>query len=765
ESLESTVFSEGFRGIDDSEVRLNIGRAEIIDKLIEGLKFNQQNASSYPSPIIAAYCTQSSAYLRLDIARKCYFKGAITEVRLWKKARSLPEIQETMFQRLNIENGLTDENLVAYWKLEESIGNRVFNIVCKELLNCKKSLAGKTLEEYQNLGLNNSENLFNTLFNPTASFGQTNNSPNFGIRLNGISDYVDCGQLNILQEDCQGFNAITVEAWVKNLGKMSDGMIVYQGGGWNEDGFSIWKRNQKLRVELQASDEDKKKKLIFDTEDDVFSGNNPKKDDPGEDDSDANENELDSERWYHVSFTWSVGQEIKIYVNGNFKHSNPVNQYEKTCVKSKEEFSKTIIPKVKLNIGRSENYGRYFYGSIAEVRIWDLIRDKNEINKNMNNRLSENTSGLVGYWRLDESDGDRAANSSQPGGNTKPSYDDYGLVHGGVWEKLYSALDLEISQGAYGVISSQARIVRASQYPALDLPCGLRFKEEGSSVEVKDLSIGQDGTQLKGLTVEAWIKHEYGNCFIVKHTDEQGKNCYSLSWYEGKIRVELQSKEEPKTEELVVYTEDDFPDDHLWHHLAFSLGGYSSKDSSDGEVSIYIDGRLQRCVVNGRCSTILAAMQAKTIGLFKGFPTGFQGNLEIGSKEEGTDYYSIAICDIRLWKVARSPDQIQKYMTCRLSAQDAARELFVEYQHKAREAERDVLEDQPNDDVVNPPARAPEPNPDDSVLGYWKNLVGYWRLDDCSGEEAFNQKGKKHGVISNALRFPELKPEHKELVL
>jgi hypothetical protein len=112
-------------------------------------------------------------------------------------------------------------------------------------------------------------------------------------------------------------------------------------------------------------------------------------------------------------------------------------------------------------------------------------------------------------------------------------------------------------------------------------------------------------------------------------------------------------------------------------------------------------------------------MQARSIGLFEGslkIPEKQDISLIIGCKEQGTDYYDIVIAEVRLWNVARTQDQIHKYMSRRLSRQDSEQD--------------------------------------------WSNLVGYWRLDEISedGTLAFDQShSHNHGpaLPSDAAQPPE----------
>jgi ribosomal protein L39E len=643
---------------------LTIGRSERIDDLIDKIIKDLKEDS-----VARGYFHQSRAKLRLEIARQYCFNGSITEVRLWNIVRTQDQIKDNRFRRLSkydLEENWS--NLVGYWRPEEIIDNKVYNL----------KLESSKLESPHPKPPKPS--------NPSFP-------PDFGLRLHGSGEYIDCGKLIYKG----GILALTVEAWVKNMGGNSDGMIVHQGGGWREDGFSIWKRKESFRVELQNSQTYQKitidAKISSETSQGILTKAPP--------------------QWHHVAFTWGKDSDVVVYIDGEIAKETTVVLSE-NC-KSALEFLSIGSPKVNLNLGRSQTYGRYFNGCVAEVRIWNIVRTQDEIQQNMSRRFSDddlNNDGklrttLIGYWSLDQEYGDRASNRSL---SEQFGYDMYGMVFGRRWERAYTLL--EGNQGAYGVVS-EAQTIKASQYPASPLPFGLIFSESKHYVECCFQDNGNSALKVAdGITVEAWVKHKFGASSIVKRCNDKGHG-YSLAWCEGKLRVELQDEKE----EIVVYSEENFPNDHLWHHVAFTWGK-DKQDKNSHEISVYIDGRLQNCVVEGNCKTVISTMQARSIGIFKGsleFLESPHIPLIIGGKGQETDYYNIAIAEVRLWNVARTQDQIQKNMSCRLSQQDSKQA--------------------------------------------WSNLVGYWRLDEISEDKkrAFDQSNHEHhGDIFGATRFPEL---------
>jgi hypothetical protein len=52
----------------------------------------------------------------------------------------------------------------------------------------------------------------------------------------------------------------------------------------------------------------------------------------------------------------------------------------------------------------AESTGRYFNGLIDEVRIWNIARTQTQIQDNMNTVMTGNESGLVAYYKFDQSD-------------------------------------------------------------------------------------------------------------------------------------------------------------------------------------------------------------------------------------------------------------------------------------------------------------------------------------------------------------------------
>ena len=126
---------------------------------------------------------------------------------------------------------------------------------------------------------------------------------------------------------------------------------------------------------------------------------------------------LSQETWHHVSATFNNGI-IKIYVDGEnvfiqdhgYKEMYPNNHW--------------------VNFGRTHRSGgasffNEFNGIINEILIWDKELDQNQIQSSMFSTISEQESGLVGYWNFNEGSGsvlnDLTINSNQ------------GVIYGATW--------------------------------------------------------------------------------------------------------------------------------------------------------------------------------------------------------------------------------------------------------------------------------------------------------------------------------------------
>jgi len=105
---------------------------------------------------------------------------------------------------------------------------------------------------------------------------------------------------------------------------------------------------------------------------------------------------LNDDKWHHVACTYD-STTAKIYIDGKLITSEVIS-------KTMDNTDDRVI-NIGANVG---TYANGFTGSIDEVRIWDDVRDVDEIRDNMFKEVSSG-NGLVQNWRFNEGSGDTAS--------------------------------------------------------------------------------------------------------------------------------------------------------------------------------------------------------------------------------------------------------------------------------------------------------------------------------------------------------------------
>lgn len=114
---------------------------------------------------------------------------------------------------------------------------------------------------------------------------------------------------------------------------------------------------------------------------------------------------LTANTWYHIAVSVVKNGELRLYVNGALESSG-------TAGNSNTSWN-SVFTIGDLRPGREIA----FYGLIDEVRVWNDVRTATEIGDNYDKVVSPSSAGLVGYWKLDESSGSIAYDSTTNGYN------------------------------------------------------------------------------------------------------------------------------------------------------------------------------------------------------------------------------------------------------------------------------------------------------------------------------------------------------------
>ena len=285
--------------------------------------------------------------------------GAVQDVRIWNVARSAADIAANMGNKLIG----TEAGLAGYWQLDEGEGQLLTDLTGNSLGGTRGS--GPDADE-------NDPRWLGEVVIPPLDI-----QPKEFLQFDGGEQYVDAG--NAAELKIAG-SALTLEAWVNMKEfreKKHEGSIINKEGGaqvgymlrsganHNGDGSNV--------ISFNLGSGSSWEELLS----------------PGD--------AMSENRWYHVAATFD-GTTMALYING-FLVADTTYTEAFTIADTDEP----------LFIGSSAfNPNRTLNGSLAEIRVWNVVRDHQTIADGMNNRMIGDEAGLVGYWALDEGEGQSA---------------------------------------------------------------------------------------------------------------------------------------------------------------------------------------------------------------------------------------------------------------------------------------------------------------------------------------------------------------------
>jgi surface protein len=135
--------------------------------------------------------------------------------------------------------------------------------------------------------------------------------------------------------------------------------------------------------------------------------------------------------WHHAAVTFnSVNTELILYIDGSEKARSSTGT---TKLLDNNSTIKLVIGSDDAAVIFPGNTDRQFRGSIADVRIWQVVRSASEIKNNYLTQLNGNESGLVFYAKLNQgiangnNSGATTTENNMSSGGTIGTLDDFTL--------------------------------------------------------------------------------------------------------------------------------------------------------------------------------------------------------------------------------------------------------------------------------------------------------------------------------------------------
>ena len=200
--------------------------------------------------------------------------------------------------------------------------------------------------------------------------------PGNAISFDGSDDYITCGN------DINPTDKVTLEAWINTT----------DDGGWVA---GKWSDTDSMHQSYLLSICGGKATITVD-------GGGTELDDIEL----SSSNIMNDSHWHHIAGTWDKNggeNNMKIYVDGILRG---------------ERTTSSALDLQHLS-GRATEIGggveastSWLQAEIDEIRIWSVVRTQGEIQENMCKKMTGDETGLLAYWRLDESSGTSCADSS-----------------------------------------------------------------------------------------------------------------------------------------------------------------------------------------------------------------------------------------------------------------------------------------------------------------------------------------------------------------
>ena len=273
---------------------------------------------------------------------------------------------------------------------------------------------------------------------------QSASSQSSSLLFDGVNDYA------LLPGDALGASKeLTVEAWVKLVDPMRDQKILSKSVGGT--GFILGVADGQIYPEF------------FDAAGNSYTFQAGK---------------ILAGEWTHLAVTWTTGDQIVGYVNGEVVYS---------LATGPDLLSANDEP---LMVGAASWMDFFAAGQIDQVRLWSRALSADEIRANRAQSLPPRHNDVVGDWNFDENWGNQLNDRSVTGGQ--------GLLAGGDRQPQWAGSAPAPASGPSGGLCS-------SPAPRFTLGSALQFDGQDDYVAVPDAP----ALNPANFTVEAWINADH----------------------------------------------------------------------------------------------------------------------------------------------------------------------------------------------------------------------------------------------------------------
>lgn len=322
-------------------------------------------------------------------------------------------------------------------------------------------------------------------------------------------------------------------------------------------------------------------------------------------------------KWHHIAFVYNSGviNGSKLYIDGML---NQVFTFYGLSYKGTANniFPNTQITDTIFRIGAFYNIYEFykvnyynFMGGIDEVRMWNTLRNDSDILNNYNISVSPSSSGLVGYWKMDEGSGNTLYNCVQGG------YD-FPITGVPVWSSFTPNIYQANQNNVVSTNNYSLYFNGNNQYATMSSP--LYYGEQVITIEC--------WVYLTSLPASGSSMPIYSKPTVYTVSASNSAGITYFSFYDNNLNTTVYG-----TTPLSINT---------WYHLAFTC----QSNILNGTV-IYLNGLLER--------TGMHVISSQNTSLMIGY--------------DNTTFFNGYIDEFRIWNIIRTQEQIQQTYNTRIS--------------------------------------------------------------------------------------------------